>query len=239
MSTIEKARPVTGLCAIALAILFNVPFSILASTYEYPDILRRPPGEALDLFAAGGPSLVLTWYAFALSALALAPMAIALSLTPARVAAKPGLAMGAAILGALAGLAQAIGLLRWVFVIPGLARAHADAAATPDAQVAAERAFDLLNHYGGVAIGEHLGQMLTALFVLLLACLQWSERARISAGLGLITSLLLALGLGEGLAIALGQPGDLFGLITIIGFLGLTLWLILTGIGLMRARKTA
>lgn len=32
---------------------------------------------------------------------------------------------------------------------------------------AAERAFDILDAYGGVAIGEHPGQFLTALFLLL------------------------------------------------------------------------
>jgi len=235
-----KARPVTGAGAIALAIVFNIPFSVLAATYDYPDVLRRPPGEALDLFAAGGASLILTWHGFALSALALAPMAVALSLTPARVAEKPGLAVGAAIMGALSALAQAIGLWRWVFVIPGLARTHADPNATPEAKLAAERAFDLLNHYGGVAIGEHLGQWLLTLFVLMLALLQWSERKRITAVIGFVTTLAIALGTGEGLAIALGQSGEMFSMATIGGFLGLTLWLIATGIGLFRAGpKTA
>ncbi len=232
----NKARPVVGLCAIALAIVFNVPFALLAGSYDYPDVLRRPAGEALALFAAGGAGLVLTWHAFALSALALAPMAIALALTPGRVAEKPALAIGAAIAGSLAGLAQAIGLWRWVFVIPGLARAHADANASPEAKLAAERAFDLLNQYGGVAIGEHLGQLLTALFVLMLACLQWTERTRISAALGFLAAAAIALGTGEGLAIALGQSGEMFSLATIAGFLGLTLWLIATGIGLLRGK---
>lgn len=230
-----KARPVTGICAIALAIMFNVPFSILAATYNYPDVLRGPPGEALDLFNAGGAQLILTWHAFALSALALTPMAIALSLTPQRIANTPALAIGAAITGALAGLAQAIGLWRWVFVIPLLAHEHATGA--PDAQLAAERAFAILNQYGGVAIGEHLGQLLTALFILMLALVQWSERARISAIIGFVAAAAIALGTGEGLAIALSQPAELFGLITIIGFAGFTLWLIATGIGLFRAPR--
>jgi hypothetical protein len=40
------------------------------------------------------------------------------------------------------------------------------------------------------------------------------------------------------LAIALGQRGDLFSLATIGGFLGLTLWLIATGIGLLRGTRS-
>jgi hypothetical protein len=230
-----KARPLTGASAIALAIVFNVPFSILAVTYNYPDVLRGPPGEALDLFAAGGAQLILTWHAFALSALAMIPVAIALSLTPQRINERPALAIGAAITGALAGLAQAIGLWRWVFVIPGLASAHATGDA--ETQRSAERAFDILNQYGGVAIGEHLGQWLTALFILLLALAQWQERARISATIGFIAAIAITIGLHEGVALALGQSGEAFGLITIAGFLAFTIWLIATGIGLFRAPR--
>jgi len=232
-----KARPLTGVSAIALAIVFNIPFSILAATYEYPDVLRRKPGDALDLFAAGGPSLIMTWHAFALSALALVPVAIALALTPQRVVERPALAIGAAISGALAGLAQAIGLWRWVFVVPMLAHAHADPAATPAAKLAAENAFAILNQYGGVAIGEHLGQWLTALFILMLALAQWQERARISAVIGFIAAAAIAAGTHEGVALALGQPSEVFALITIAGFAGFTLWLIATGIGLLRAPR--
>jgi len=222
-------RPLTGAAAIALAVAFNVPYAILAQTYDYPAILRRGAGEALSRFAAGGSELVLVWYFFMLSALALIPLAFALALTPQRIARAPALAIGAAIAGALAGLAQAIGLARWVFVVPGLAIAHAGANAP-----GAERTFDVLNHYGGVAVGEHLGQLLTALFVLLLSLLQMSERRAITASIGLLTALAIAAGTGEGLAIALGGDGGAFALATIGGFLGLTVWLVLTGLSEMR-----
>lgn len=231
-----KAQPLAGASAIALAVVFNIPFSVLAATYDYPDVLRRPAGEALDLFAAGGASLILTWHAFALCAIALIPVAFALSLTPARVSQRPALAVGAAIAGALSGLAQAIGLWRWVFVVPGLARTHADPNATAEAKQAAEHVFAALNQYGGVAIGEHLGQWLLAMFVVMVAVLQLGEQKRISAGLGVLTALVIAVGTGEGLAIALGYPGEIFSAATIGGFLGLTLWLIATGIGLFRAK---
>jgi hypothetical protein len=225
---------VLGLSAIALAILFNVPYAILASTFDYPDILRRPAGEVLDAFAAGGAGLILTWHAFALAALALIPLTLALSLTPSRMARAPGLAVSAAVLGALAGLAQAIGLWRWVFVIPQLARAHATPGAPSEVMRPTEAMFEMLNSYGGVAIGEHLGQLLTALFVLTLARLQRAEGARITALAGFATAAAIAFGTTEGLALALGRPGELFSLGTIAGFLGLTLWLILTGIGHLR-----
>ncbi len=219
------------LAAISLAVSFNVPYAVLASIYNYPQVLRGSAGEALELFRVGGPLLVLAWLGFMLSAVALVPLATALAITPARLAKTPALAVGAAMTGALAGLAQAIGLSRWVFVVPGLARDHAD----PMQRLAAEHSFDLLNAWGGVAIGEHLGQLLTAMFALHVALMQRGERLRITSALGLLTAALIVLGAGEGPAIALGGSGQMFGLSTIVGFLGLTVWLIVTGAGLMRA----
>lgn len=225
-------QPALGTAAIALAILFNLPYAILAVSFDYPAILRQPPAEVLVRFAEGGAGLVLTWYAFALAALALVPLAIGLAMTPRRLADQPAMTASAAIIGALAGLTQAIGLMRWVFVVPELARAAASG--DPASTAAAAHSFALIHAYGGVAIGEHLGQLLTALFVALLAIIQWRESRRIAATLGVLTAPLLAFGTGEGLMLALGRDGDTFALLTIAGFLGLTVWLIATGLGLIR-----
>jgi hypothetical protein len=231
------SRPL-GLAAIAFAVAFNIPFATLSATFEYPDILRRPAGEILTMYHAGGASLVLTWHAFALAALLFVPLSIALSLRGGRIAASPALAIGAAISGSLAGLAQAIGLWRWVFVVPGLAASYVDPAATEASRAAAENTFALINLYGGVAIGEHLGQLLTALFVLLLALVQFREGNRITAIIGFVATAAIAIGTNEGLAIALGQSGDIFGLVTIVGFLGLSAWLISTGVSMLRGASS-
>lgn len=228
----NPARPALGTATIALAILFNLPYALLAASFDYPAILREPPAEVLARFAEGGAGLVLTWYAFALAALALTPIAIALSVTPRRLAEQPALSASAALVGALAGLTQAIGLMRWVFVVPDLARTAVSG--DPVEVAAAGHAFAVIHAYGGVAIGENLGQLLTAMFVALLAIIQWREGRRTVATLGLLTAPLLMLGTGEGLMLALGRNGDTFALLTIAGFLGLTVWLIATGLGLLR-----
>ncbi len=212
-----------------MAIGFNLPYANLVAIYDYPDILRRPAAEALTRFADGGPTLILTWHAFAWAALLLVPLAIGLALTPANRATSDRLALTAAITGALSGVTQAIGLWRWVFVIPGLARRHAEGDATQKA--AAEGMFDMLNAWGGVAIGEHLGQWLLVFFALSLALLQGRQGRYLTGGLGFATAVLIGIGTTEGLAIALGRNGEVFSLFTIAGFLGLSLWLILTGLG--------
>ena len=96
-------RTLLGAAALLLAIAFNLPFALLAASFDYPDILRRPAGEVLDAFAAGGTQLILIWYAFALSAVGLIFFAPALALTTADWTRRPGLAVAAALMGALAG----------------------------------------------------------------------------------------------------------------------------------------
>ncbi len=224
---------------IATAIAFNIPYALLASQFDYPAVLRRPAGEVLALFDAGGGQLILTWHAFALAALLFIPLSIALGLRPNRIGQHPALAIGAAVVGSLAGVMQVVGLWRWVFVVPGLAKHYIDPLASEAQRLAAVSAFELINQYGGVAIGEHIGQLLTSMFVVLVSLLQWREKSRVTAGIGLVTAAGIAIGTNEGVAIALGQSGEIFSLFTIVGFLGLTLWLIFTGAIMIRAGGSA
>lgn len=217
------SRPL-GLATLALGVGFNLPYAWLAATFAYPAILREPAPQVLAAFAAGGPSLVLAWYAFTLSALALTAIAPALAITPARLASAPATAIGAAVAGSLAGLVQAVGLSRWVFAVPHLAE-------NPDASA---QAFTLLNLWAGVAIGEHLGQLLTALFLAQMARLQFADGSRGSAALAATAAIAVAIGTGEGLAMALGGTGEAFSSFTIAGYLALTLWLLGTGSALLR-----
>jgi hypothetical protein len=229
-------RTLLGLAALLLAIGYNLPFAGLAAQFDYPDILRRPAGEVLTAFAAGGPALVLTWYAFALSAVALILFAPALALGTADWARRPGLAVMAALVGALAGLAQAIGLMRWVSAIPGMAAAYADPASDPATRAALDMGFHLLNQWGGVAIGEHLGQMLTVVWVALAAVQAWHARLPLSRLAALPAALAvtgITLGLGEGLALALGHEAPVLGMLAVAGFLSLSLWLVILGVGLV------
>lgn len=227
----DARRPALGAATLVFAIGFNVPYAVLAATFDYPGVLRRPAGEVLGLFATGGAPLILTWYAFFWAALLFVPLAAGLAITRGRIQALPALAIGAAIAGGLSGALQAIGLARWVFVIPAQAAAHT--AGDPSAATV----FDTLNLYGGVAIGEHLGQLLLALFAGLLASLQWTEHRRGLSLAGFMAALAIAIGTGEGLALSLGAPGDFYSLFTIGGFLTFSVWLAVTGLSLMRSAR--
>lgn len=231
-----------GFALIALAVGFNVPFALLGARFDYPDILRHPAAEVLQAFAAAGPGLVLIWYAFALSAILMVPVAIALAFSGSDWQARPALSIGAAITGALAGLVQAIGLLRWVFAVPVLAQSYVDPATTEAQRAALELGFDVLNLWGGVAIGEHLGQILTCLWLALVAAQRWhstNRLDRVGNGLAVLAIAGISVGLGEGLSVALGSPADLFSLFTILGYLAFSAWMVTLGLSLLRTPQQA
>lgn len=212
-----------GAALIALALAFNLPYARLAATFDYPGILREPPETILAALAAGGPALLATWYAFAACALIFAPLAMAQALGQGRAQRAPSLAIAAAIAGAFAGILQAMGLLRWVLVMPALS-------GLPDAATT----FTALHAMGGAVIGEHLGQLATALHVGLMAAIHRGEGQPRLAATGAITTSLITLGSFETPALALGLSGDAFALAAIAGYLALTLWLILAGVSLIR-----
>ncbi len=74
----HPTRVLTAGLLIAVPILFLLFYGLLTMTFDYPGILREPAGEVLRRFAAGGPSLVLLWYGFALTPAFFIPAAILL-----------------------------------------------------------------------------------------------------------------------------------------------------------------
>ena len=153
---------------IAVPIAFNVAFFELGRSFDYPNILRKPPEEVLRRFAAGGSGLLLRWQALLLSALGMLPVVALLAVA---LDTAPGFTGLALVLGTAAALVQAIGLVRWPFAVPELARRYA-AAEGPDG-AAEQRAivveFATLNRLFGVGIGEHLGYLLTGLWTLVVS----------------------------------------------------------------------
>ena len=117
-------RKLTGIFFIVGAILVNVPYTLLIVNFDYPDILRQPTAEILARFHAGGDALIYTWLAFAWVGLPILLGAVMLK----RVLKKESSPFleTATTLGVIGFVVQLIGLLRWVFVVPILARLFTD-----------------------------------------------------------------------------------------------------------------
>jgi hypothetical protein len=178
-----NAAIAAGVMLIVLPVAFNAAFAALAAKFDYPDILRRPTQEILRRFSDGGPVLVLLWWSFAMTAVLLAPAAVLLS--GALTGADPTLlALGAAV-GVLAAVVQFLGLVRWPFLVPYLARSATD----PDASAARKEAVDVVfqsfNRYLGVAVGEHLGYLFSGAWSIL-AGVAMMQSTSVPAWLGIV-----------------------------------------------------
>lgn len=226
----------TAALLILVPIAFNVAFFSLGRAFDYPNILRREPDEILRRFHAGGAGLVLRWEALLISALAMLPLVALLAVV---LAAPPAHTALAIVLGSAAALVQALGLVRWPFAVPELARRYVGADQLPAAEADAARrsvetVFATLHRLLGVGIGEHLGYLLTGLWTL-----------AVTASI-LATTVLPAwlgwLGLPIGVALLVGTlefvgPNEpegwpLAGTIVPIAYIAWSVWLIALGIAL-------
>jgi hypothetical protein len=175
----------------------------------------------LEKFAAGGADLHLYWYAMMASALALIPAVIGAALLFSKN--DSYLAALSAGFGVLAGLVQALGLLRWVMLVPALAAMYTAPGATELQQANAAAIFEAANAYLGMGVGEHMGYLFTALWTATVAALI-RNRWRVMAWL----ALPLAAGVAAGMLEPFGVPYS--GLINTIAFSIWPLWALALGV---------
>jgi hypothetical protein len=226
----RRTRLTAAALLIAMPIVFNVFFALLQSAFEYPDILRRPPDEVLRRFAAGGERLILLWYGFALTPALFLPAAVLLRRALRRdEAAVLALATPLAI---AASLVQLLGLLRWPFLVPELARLYLDPATDAATRAATLAIFVAFHQYLGVAVGEHLGYLFTAAWTAVIAtAMLGSPHFRSWWGwVGLVAAVGILAGLLEPAGVVVA------GTINALSYILWSLWLIGSGVALLRFR---
>jgi hypothetical protein len=218
---------------IVLPVAYNGLYTLLARSFDYPDILRRPTDEVLERFAAGGSKLIGTWWGFAMSAVLLAPTAILVSHTFGN--ANGTVLSLATTIGVLAALVQFLGLIRWPFAVPHLARNMSNPATTTATKDAVDVTFQTLNRYLGVAVGEHLGYMFTGLWTALVsvAVIQ-SDLLHVAFGIiGLMLAPLFLLGSMEFVGANEKEGWKFAGTLVPIAYVGWSLWLLALGTALL------
>jgi hypothetical protein len=227
----RRAARVAGALFIISTVAFIIAATVLSMTFDWPDVLREPADVVLPEFAAGGASLVWTWFAVAWT---YAVLAIPILLLPTALARRGDAALRVATyLGAASVLLALIGFLRWVFVVPALADSYMSGDENIRSAVAA--AWTAQHQYGGALLGEHLGQLLA---------IGWSVTVSViflrshvmpawTGWFGLLASALYFVNQGDILATAVsGFPvWDLGGL---LGSYLWTVWLIVLGVLLFR-----
>ncbi|HKY54112.1 MAG TPA: DUF4386 domain-containing protein [Anaerolineales bacterium] len=214
----------TGLFLIVLPIAFNIVFFLLQRNFEYPDILRKPTDYILSRFNKGGNGLIMTWYAFAITGVLFIPIAFLVHQTLASDT-TPYMPL-ATIIGVLAGMVQCLGLIRWPFVVPYLARTYFEPNSTQATKDSISVVFQAFHRYAGVAMGEHLGYLFTSLWTAFIA-LAVTQSSLFSPWLGWI-GLVPAIGIFIGLFEESGFKAA--GAITAISYILWSLWLIALGV---------
>ncbi len=218
-------RRTTGSLFIAAALSFGVAASVLSASFDWPDILREPADVVLPAFSAGGTGLIWTWFA---TAWTYALLAIPILLLPWAIGRRDDpLLKVATWLGAASVLLSTIGFLRWVFVVPPLARAYTDG----DPAIAA--AWTAQHQFGGALLGEHLGQLLAIFWSIGVSVVLLRTGRRWIGIAGLVVSVVYLLNQGDVLATAI--PG--FPVWELAGLLGSTawgVWTIALGVTLLR-----
>ncbi len=225
-----------GLLLVAVPLAFNAAFALLASRFDYSDILRRPTSEVLERFRAGGTGLVLLWWGFALTAVLMVSLVVLLS--RAIDDADATLLAVATTTGVLAGAVQFLGLVRWPFLVPHLAHADAEPSASQARREAVDTVFQAFNRYLGVAVGEHLGYLFTGAWTTLtgIALTQTAAAggwADIIGVLGIAIGPVLMLCSLEFAGRHAPAGWKLAERLTPIAYVAWSLWLVATGVALL------
>lgn len=232
----NELRRTTGALFVVGAAAFAAAATVLSATFDWPDILREPPDVVLPAVVEGGTGLVWTWFA---TAWTYAILAVPILLLPAALGRRDDPIMRIATwAGAASVLLSLIGFLRWVFVVPPLARSYVSG--DPAARAAVEAAWMAQHQFGGALLGEHLGQVLVIGWSATLSVIVLRSRVlpRWLGVTGLAVSTLYLLNQADILATAV--PG--FPVWDIAGLLGSTgwgLWVVALGVTvLLRPART-
>jgi hypothetical protein len=226
---------ITAILLIVVPVAFNLAFFELGRSFDYPGILRKDPDEILRRFAVGGSELILRWEALLISALLMLPLVALLAVV---LAPSPALFIASVVVGSTASIVQGLGLVRWPFAVPELARRYVAAPEGPDGDAtrrSVEVVFITLHRLLGVGIGEHLGYLLTGLWTILISAAIWST-AVLPAWLGLV-------GVVIGIAMLIGTlefvgPNErdgwrVAGVIVPVAYLAWSVWVIALGVFLL------
>jgi len=204
--TTKKDYKTTALVFLGFFLLIIVGNLMLASAFDFPDILRKSPDERFTLFQANQGTIVLAYYMMSVTSILQVYMAVAMY----QITKKGRMVdLFAVTSGVLSGVFQMLGFFRWVVLIPMLSTAYSTQ------EVSSETIFFLekfANTYFGMTVGEHLGTLFTGLWLIALGIVLVQNKAydKKLAWLGLISGVVLFIQSYESVnASALSFLGDI------------------------------
>ena len=228
-------RPLAALL-IVFAIGNAVAAGVLGAVFGWPAVLGEPASVALPMFAENQAAIVSGFYLFIVLSVLLVPISLGFY----RLTASGGslLAPTVAAFGILAGAFQLMGWIRWPFVVPDLARAFLDPAATTGVRDATASSYELINSYAGAGLGEHLGWLFQAAWGLGIALLM-VRTGVLSRTIAMTGGVLTAV---WAVPFLLGSAVPVLGddIVSTAGFVAYALWFVWNGVagaGLLRRAR--
>lgn len=183
----SSARRFAALLFLLQFVCMWTAFFILMPAINWPASLDEPPLVVLPLILEQAGPVFVGYSSYLLHALLLIPLAVVLRSTLKMTPMAGAVAM---TLGILAGLAKALGIVRWLFLMPGLAAAYVDPATTETARSTIEVVYHAFNAYAG-GVGELLGVGLFAgvwTILLSVALLRLGRGARLIGYAGFVAA---------------------------------------------------
>lgn len=180
-------RLASGLLVGQFAAMWGA-FFILAPAINWPASLDQPPAEILPLILDQSSAVFAGYLSYLIHALLLIPIA---ALMPAALRLDQGPGRAALLFGGLAGFAKALGITRWIFLMPGLAAAYTAPGAEDATKAAIAVVYEAFNAYAG-GVGEILGVGLFAgIWTLILSSGLIASGSRIIGWAGVLAAVML------------------------------------------------
>ena len=187
-------------------LLIFVPLIILGAAINWPASLGEPASVNLPLILDQYAAMMVGYSVYLAYSLLFWPMAYLTGRAIVIGHSSNTVFRVASGFAALSTLARALGIVRWLFAMPVLARLYTNPAATETMKESISMVYEILNAYAG-GIGELLGVSLFASIWLVLICilvLRSSEWPNWLGYFGFIVAALLLLNLLEMIEIDMG-----------------------------------
>ena len=223
----------TILLLVLEPVLMYAAFFVLSSSINWPASLDEPASVNLPLVTQERGAVILGYGVYLAYSLLILPLSVMLYFTLKGRGASPLLAVAAGV-GIVSALARALGIVRWLFLMPILAEIYGDPSSSPAAREAVEVAYAAFNEYAG-GVGELLGVALTGALWVGLTSVALLRSGRFPRWLGLLGLLAADLLLPGLLSVAGLDVGSLF---SVIGGNVLLIWMLALAVVLFRNRRT-
>lgn len=166
VSFTSLARATAVLLAIEFLLMFP-PLVILGAAINWPASLDEPAAVNLPLILEQYPAVLLGYGIYLVYSLLFWPVAYLTGRVIVGYELENPLLRVANGFAALSTMARALGIVRWLFAMPVLARLYTAPAATPELQASLSAMYEMLNAYAG-GVGELLGVSLFTVIWLVL-----------------------------------------------------------------------